>query len=68
LNDQYVKPAQRGAMSLIYMDNFIGPKEINNTCRQITYIETTDRGFTVIQCPGIPVVEITPINPCKLHK
>jgi len=50
------------------MDNFTRPKEINNTFRKITYIGTMDRGFTVIQCPGIPVVEITPINPCKLHK
>jgi hypothetical protein len=50
------------------MKNFTGPKEINNTCRKITYVGTMDRGFTVIQCPGISVIEITPINPCKLHK
>jgi hypothetical protein len=48
--------------------NFTQPKEINSTCRKITYMGTMDRSFTVIPCPGIPVVEITSKNPCKLHK
>jgi hypothetical protein len=50
------------------MGNFTVPKEINNTCSKITYNVTMDRGFTVIPRPGIPAVEITPINPQKLHK